>query len=578
MAVTEVSHRPRAVDVYLGVGVAAIGLYYLAPGNSWPQTVAYAAIGVYGVTGAVLGARRNLDARGRRPWYLFALGLAGFVAGDAIFDVYSLGNRALPFPSAADWIYLAAYPVLFLGIALLIGRLGRRESRLALIDAAIVTCGFVLVQWVYQLAPAANQGGSVLSRSIQVAYPAMDILVVAPLAGLVFARRARSTSFVLLLLAIVAMLVADEVYYGNGVSYRWLEAFWLASYVLWGAAALHPSVARLAERRNERDPQLNRGRLLLFAAAVLAGPVVLAVQSVRGKSTHPNVVAGFGGAISVLVLLRVAGLVRELAALREVERSGRIEAEAANVVVSDQNLQLRELDRLKDEFVGLVSHELRTPLTSITGYVELLESDETGPLNKEQRVFLATVARNADRLLRLVNDMLFVARLHSGMLELELDPVDLASLVEHAVANAGPGAEAKGLRLELVSTGETAVLGDEERLAQLLDNLVSNAVKFTPGGGSVTVRLWAEDGAVVLEVTDSGIGIPEGERERLFERFYRASTAVSQQIQGTGLGLHVAQAIVAAHGGVISVSSEVGSGTTLRVELPAAPVASKVGV
>ena len=93
--------------------------------NSWPQTVAYAAIGVYGVTGAVLGARRNLDARGRRPWYLFALGLAGFVAGDAIFDVYSLGNRALPFTSAADWIYLAAYPVLFLGIALLIGRLGR---------------------------------------------------------------------------------------------------------------------------------------------------------------------------------------------------------------------------------------------------------------------------------------------------------------------------------------------------------------------------------------------------------------------------------------------------------------------
>jgi signal transduction histidine kinase len=406
----------------------------------------------------------------------------------------------------------------------------------------------------------------------------MDILVVAPLAGLVFSRRARSTSFVLLLLAIVAMLVADEVYYGNGVSYRWLEAFWLASYVLWGAAALHPSVARLAERRHDRDPQLNRGRLLLFAAAVLAGPVVLAVQSVRGTSTHPNVVAGFGGAISVLVLLRVAGFVRELAALREAERSGRIEAEAANVVVSEQNLQLRELDRLKDEFVGLVSHELRTPLTSITGYVELLESDETGPLNEEQRVFLATVARNADRLLRLVNDMLFVARLHSGMLELELDPVDLASLVEHAVADAGPGAEAKGLRLELVSTGETGVLGDEERLAQLLDNLVSNAVKFTPGGGSVTVRLWAEDGAVVLEVTDSGIGIPEGERERLFERFYRASTAVSQQIQGTGLGLHVAQAIVAAHGGVISVSSEVGSGTTLRVELPPTPVASKVGV
>jgi signal transduction histidine kinase len=127
-----------------------------------------------------------------------------------------------------------------------------------------------------------------------------------------------------------------------------------------------------------------------------------------------------------------------------------------------------------------------------------------------------------------------------------------------------------------VASGDTAVFGESGRLGQLLDNLVSNAVKFTPDGGSVSVSVKAENGAVVLEVADCGIGIPESERARLFERFFRASTAVSRQIPGTGLGLHIAQAIVDAHGGRITVSSVVGEGTTFRVELPPATVVEEV--
>src|SRR5439155_352899 len=130
--------------------------------------------------------------------------------------------------------------------------------------------------------------------------------------------------------------------------------------------------------------------------------------------------------------------------------------------------------------------------------------------------------------------------------------------------------------IELVSSGDKAVIGEPGRLAQLLDNLVSNAIKFTPDGGSVTLRVAAEDGAVVLEVSDSGIGIPESERARLFERFFRASTAVSRQIPGTGLGLHIAQAIVDAHGGPITVAGEARAGPTLRVELPPATVVAEV--
>jgi signal transduction histidine kinase len=573
MHLTKVDPR-RAVDVYLVVGAAAIGLYFLAPAASVVQAVAYTVIGVYGIVAVVLGARLNLEGAARRPWYLFAAGLVAFVVGDSIFDGYAIGNGAVPFPSVADPIYLAAYPILFVAIALLLARVGRVVTAAA-IDAAIVTCAFMLVQWVLVLAPTAGAQGSALDRTILVAYPAMDILVVAPLAGLIFSRSARSASYVLLALAILTMLVADEIYYGRGAAYRWLDVFWLASYVLWGAAALHPSVrldagAEVARRR------LGRLQLVLLAAAVSASPVLLAVQTARGANEHAYAVAGFGGAISALVLLRLARLVRSADAANRAERYARIEAESARMVLLEQNERLRELDRLKDEFVALISHDLRTPLTSITGYVELLESDETGPLNEDQRTFLAIVARNADRLFHLVNDLLFVARLQSGPLDLEIEEVDVAAVARESVAGAGPYAESRSIGLELAVAGDANVLGESGRLVQLLDNLVSNAVKFTPDGGTVTVRVAAEADVVVLEVADSGIGIPEAERSRLFERFFRASTAVSQQIPGTGLGLYIAHAIVEAHGGQIAVASEVGEGTTFRIELPRTAVPAEV--
>jgi signal transduction histidine kinase len=573
MDLPEVNIR-RAVSGYLVAGGIAIGLYFLAPADSVAQTATYTVIGVYGIVAVVAGARLNLEGRARLPWYLFAVGLVAFVVGDSIFDGYAIGNGAVPFPSIADPIYLAAYPILFVAIALLLTRVGR-VVRAAAVDAAIVTCAFMLVQWVLVLAPTASAQGSGIDRSILVAYPAMDILVVAPLAGLVFSRSARTASYVLLALAILTMLVADEAYYGRGVAYRWLDVFWLASYVLWGAAALHPSV-KLGAVADPTMRRLGRFQLVLLATAVGAAPIVLAAQTARGANEHPYAVAAFGVSISVLVLLRLARLLRSADAANQSERYARIEAESAHIVLLEQNERLRELDRLKDEFVALISHDLRTPLTSITGYVELLESDDTGPLNDEQRRFLAIVGRNAERLFHLVNDLLFAARLQAGPLELELDDVDLAAVARESVAGAGPDAESRGIVLELVVGGEAAVLGESGRLTQLLDNLVSNAIKFSPDGSTVTIRVAAEDGMVVLEVADSGIGIPETERSRLFERFFRASTAVSRQIPGTGLGLYIAQAIVAAHGGQIAVESEVGQGTTFRIELPRARQAGSV--
>jgi signal transduction histidine kinase len=248
------------------------------------------------------------------------------------------------------------------------------------------------------------------------------------------------------------------------------------------------------------------------------------------------------------------------------EQAARAEAEAAQRQLADQNARLRELDGLKDEFISLVSHELRTPLTSIRGYVELL-LDEEG-LDEEQRRFLAVVDRNSERLLELVSDLLFLAQVDAGKLTFELGPVDLEELVAECVESALPAAAAKGVAVASTIDHLPALDGDRARLAQVLDNLISNAIKFTPAGGRVEVRLAAADDTAVLEVEDTGLGLREDELARLFERFFRSSRATEHAIPGTGLGLTIAKTIVERHGGRIALESAVDVGTTVRVELP----------
>jgi PAS domain S-box-containing protein len=251
-----------------------------------------------------------------------------------------------------------------------------------------------------------------------------------------------------------------------------------------------------------------------------------------------------------------------------VEQEARAIAEAAQRDLSAQNERLRELDRLKDEFIALVSHELRTPLTSIRGYTELLLDGEAGNLTDEQRRFLGVVERNSHRLLHLVGDLLFLAQVEAGKLVLDVGALDLSAVASESVETARPQAEAKEITLTLATGPVPLIAGDRARMAQLLDNLISNAIKFTPQSGRVDVRVRSLHDQAVLEVRDSGMGIPADEQEFLFERFFRTSNATEHAIQGTGLGLAISKAIVEAHSGRITVTSEEGAGTTFQVALP----------
>lgn len=261
----------------------------------------------------------------------------------------------------------------------------------------------------------------------------------------------------------------------------------------------------------------------------------------------------------------------------DITEEKRAEAELERLLEREraQNAELRTLDRLKDEFIALVSHELRTPLTSIRGYLELVTDGGAGELSTEQEQFLGVAARNAERLQTLVGDLLFVAQIEAGRLQLETGPVDLERVAAEAVESGRPLADRKGIELTLDVEPLPPLEGDRGRLGQLLDNFVSNALKFTPEGGSVQVRLRREEGSVLIEIEDNGMGIPEAEQERLFERFFRSSSATAQAIQGTGLGLTISKAIAEAHGGSITFTSTEGEGTMFTI---AVPLAAKVAM
>ncbi len=241
-------------------------------------------------------------------------------------------------------------------------------------------------------------------------------------------------------------------------------------------------------------------------------------------------------------------------------RSGRIDRDNAS--------RAEELARLRDEFVAVVSHELRTPLTSIVGYLELLSDDGMDNLTADQKAYLEVVYRSTHRLSDLVGDLLLVAEAERAPLALELGAVDIATLAAQSVEAARPAAGARGIDLRLETGTETALQGDPTRLAQMLDNLVSNALKFTPEGGRVTVRAGNRNGHAVFEVSDTGTGIGVTDQARLFEPFYRARTATERAVPGTGLGLTITKAIVDAHRGTIEVDSTPSVGTTFRVRIP----------
>ncbi|MBU8899002.1 PocR ligand-binding domain-containing protein [Corallococcus sp. M34] len=297
------------------------------------------------------------------------------------------------------------------------------------------------------------------------------------------------------------------------------------------------------------------------------------------ERTAAQVLAHFGQVLSALVASGQKTYLTtqvHIEAMLETHR----ELESQNTRLVQANARLKELDRLKSSFLGTVSHELRTPLASILGYSEMLAEGLAGALNVEQLQYVRTIVEKGETLLNLISSLLDLSQIEAGRLRLAMAPVDLGQVIQTAVSSVSPQAHRKGLELDVQVPGlpQPRLAGDMEKLRQVVVNLLANAVKFTPPGGRVRVRLseagaQAELGAAGyrISVEDNGVGIRTEEFERIFQSFYQVDGSSTREYGGAGLGLAIVKSLVQAHGGRVWVESDYGSGSRFIVVLPLQP-------
>jgi len=787
--------------VYLTVGsIALVCFLTVEPfvGSTWLFTSVGLSTAIAIATGVIWHRPRPV-----LPWVLFIVAQVLFITGDFLYYTYDLS-----FPSMADGLYIAYYPLQAAGFLLLIRSRTPGKDWASLLDALIIAVGFGLLSWIYLIEPYTRHSDEgQLSRFVSMAYPAMDVLLLAVAARLLIGNGARSPAFYLLAASILCLILSDVVYGaieldGSYTAGSWLEVGWMSTYVLWGAAALHPSMRELSAPAPVAGVSLGGKRLLMLAGATLIAPATLIVNSQWPIAGFDVPVAASASAVLfVLVLVRMLGLVADLrdavgrheraerretvlrhaataltaapdrerirraafdgaldlvqgmadveiaveisdghappqtttlpalhdvvvslstqasaygrllvssaapvprdvadglqtlgaqvalalesAALTEgLSRQGseaRVGALVQNssdvimvldaalviryvtpsvapalghrpidlvgtplaslvdpsqhaavtasftrlatrsqdstraewrmrrgdghftdvetistdllenpsvegIVVTTRDIserkalevglqrhvqELEELDRIRSEFVATVSHELRTPLTSIIGKVEMLADGDYGDLSTDQTTGLEVIGRNSERLLVLIEDLLTLSHIETSTLDLHREPTLVASVVDDVRSQIGPSAAATSVELVLnCCPGSGTVLIDRLQIDRALLNLLTNAVKFTPPGGRVSLQAHRENADLVFTIADNGVGIPEDEQDRLFTRFFRSSTATRMAIQGTGLGLVIVKRIVDEHGGTISVASAPQVGTTITVTIP----------
>ncbi|HEV3014140.1 MAG TPA: hypothetical protein VG499_12750, partial [Actinomycetota bacterium] len=330
--------RRLAWQVYLGVGALLTGAYYLLPYNP-AGAVLNLVVGASAAAAIVVGLRWH-RTRWRRGWWLIAGAQALFVVGDAWFSVNDLILGIEPFPSLADAAYLSGYPVLGAGLALL--ALSRSTGRdwAGLADAAIIAIGFGLLSWVLVMVPYFHDPSlGLVQLLVSLAYPVGDVLLLALAARLATTPGRRTAAFRLLIASLAVTMAADTLFSVltlSGTSVGVTDGMYLAAYLLLGAAGLHPSMTELSEPPRRRQARLGRGRLLAMGAAALVAPALLIVQRLQGSDIEVVAIAGAWAALFVLVLARMAGLVRGI------ER-----AEAERRQVLDRTVQAAEEERMQ---------------------------------------------------------------------------------------------------------------------------------------------------------------------------------------------------------------------------------------
>ncbi|MDX6572604.1 MAG: two-component system, NtrC family, sensor kinase, partial [Gaiellales bacterium] len=602
-------HTLRQPWLLYAAAAGAVAVAYIAgPLNEGPVMNL---IGASAVVATIVGARRNSPEH-RLPWYLFAFAQALFVTGDVLSYNYTrfFGGQ-LPFPSIADPFYLAVYPSLVAGLVLLVRRRSPGRDVASLIDSLIVAVGIGTISWIYLMAPYAHDETLALpTKLISIAYPVMDLVVLAVAVRLAVGAGRRGSVFHLLIVGIVAVFVADVIYgwqilHDTYVQGSLLDGGWILFYVLFGAAALHPSVRQFSQPQPETASRLTPPRLALLAGATLLAPGVQIVQAVVHETSGLSAVTGAASIVLfTLVVLRMAGLVRTQEASTRRERAAREETERLMVEREQMELELRLAQKLEavGQLAAGIAHEINTPIqfvsdtvgflddafTDVQGLVEkyrsalsaavdgrppgelaeqIAEAEEIADLEYLQERIPMALTRASDGLRR-VSTIVRAMREFAHPPTTEMAPADLNAAIQSTLIVAAN--EYRHLAVLETDLGELPPvhcnIGD---ISQVLLNLIVNAAHAIADAAGVTggpdakgairvsTRLDGDD--VVVSVTDSGCGIPDDVGARIFDPFF----TTKEVGRGTGQGLAISRTIVNdKHGGSLTFETALGEGTT----------------
>lgn len=303
--------------------------------------------------------------------------------------------------------------------------------------------------------------------------------------------------------------------------------------------------------------------LILLELLIQSDPDVSSLSSFLASFTEQNIYTAATYTISTLL---VGLYIRSISIELTTEHAQLVEIERLNE-------ELKRIDRGKDEFISIASHEIRTPLTALRGGLSVLLTGSVGKLSSEQKEFVQKLLNSANRLAAVAEDSLNISALEKGKFSLKVAPFNLAALVEQVISEQAPEAQSKKVKLSFAAHPSTLpqAMGDEKRIETVISNLVDNAIKFTPSGGSVTVSVRSSGSKLITSVQDTGVGIPEEEVHNLFRKFYRVENVLHESTQGTGLGLYIVRLIMNLHNETVGVESELGKGSTFTFTLRAAP-------
>ncbi len=633
----------------------------------------------------------------RLPWYLVAVGQTLFILGDVITYNYDrFFGTELPFPSVGDLFYLSVYPFLVGGILLLIRARSPGRDSASLIDSLIISIGVGTLSWVFLISPYFQDPTLTLNQKlVAMAYPLMDLILFSVAVRLTVGAGRRPAAFYLMIAAVAVLFVTDSIYswislhggYDNTTGY--LEGGWGLFYLLFGAAALHPSMRVLEQPTAQVEPAHPRRRILLLAGASLLSPTVRFIESVRHDVLASPVLAASSAIVFVLVLVRLNGLMVDIGQHRKTERrlrdaenkyrslveglpavvyiaefgeegrwryvspqvheilgfsqdewmnaemlwrdrivpqdreralaaeeqllngEGRMhceyrilgaderliwireEAEAlpdeggrpmylqgVMYDISEQKAAeeqlikaletekeaaagLRKLHDMHNSFLQAVSHDLRTPLTSIMGGALTLARDNGEISPEDGKDLINRIAANAQKLHRLLTNLLDLDRITRGIVEPKRERVDLGTIVmgvlQECTSETHP--------LEFTTPEPVWASVDAAQVERIVENLVTNAMRYTPVGTPVSVSVLDRGDGVFLTVADSGPGIPDELKLSIFEPFHQGDEVIPHS-PGVGIGLSLVARFAELHGGRAWVQDRPGGGAMFQVYLP----------